>query len=287
MTLDKAGSGSVEARVFNAVVDALGDGTILITAAEIDSQAAQDGDVLTADGSGNATWEPGGGSQPLAYEVTLDSSNYPQAGAIFATGLMLGVGDRIIDFGISVEAGTTPTDWQFGKSPMSGAASKIGASNLNGNDENDGGPYTTDTSNAPHGVYASDTAGGQGRLPCTVLEAHELCVYGVDAIEDGSVTITIYLVRAAQVTTLTPEPQPLVTSYTPDTGTEDDPVVIHGTGFTGATDVIFGGPVSADAFNVDSDIQITTAVPAGAGSAAIVVEVANARSGDQPIFTVT
>ncbi len=64
--LDKAGSGSVEPEDFNAVVDAIESGpTGKVTAADIDSLAAQDGDVLTADGAGNATWGAGGGSQPL------------------------------------------------------------------------------------------------------------------------------------------------------------------------------------------------------------------------------
>ncbi len=64
--LDKAGSGSVEPEDFNAVVDAIESGpTGKVTAADIDSLAAQDGDVLTADGAGNATWETGDGSQPI------------------------------------------------------------------------------------------------------------------------------------------------------------------------------------------------------------------------------
>jgi len=65
--LQKAGSGSVWDEIFNAVVDALrGNEGRQITAAAIDSQAASDGDVLTADGAGGAAWEAGGGSQPGA-----------------------------------------------------------------------------------------------------------------------------------------------------------------------------------------------------------------------------
>ncbi len=70
--LDKAGSGSVEPEDFNAVVDAIESGPSgKVTAADIDSLAAQDGDVLTADGAGNATWEAGGGSQAAWEAVTV------------------------------------------------------------------------------------------------------------------------------------------------------------------------------------------------------------------------
>ncbi len=80
MTLDKAGSGSVEARVFNAVVDALQNGTLQITAADIDSQAAQDGEVLTADGSGNATWEAGGGSAWTEHDLSALGTDWTDDG---------------------------------------------------------------------------------------------------------------------------------------------------------------------------------------------------------------
>ncbi len=75
--LDKAGSGSVEPEDFNAVVDAIESGpTGKVTAADIDSLAAQDGDVLTADGAGNATWETGGGSQPFNLDGGAPDSTY-------------------------------------------------------------------------------------------------------------------------------------------------------------------------------------------------------------------
>ncbi len=87
--LDKAGSGSVEPEDFNAVVDAIESGPNgKVTAADIDSLAAQDGDVLTADGAGNATWEAGGGSQPVAVvrvPITFDTPNIGTTGAALYT----------------------------------------------------------------------------------------------------------------------------------------------------------------------------------------------------------
>jgi hypothetical protein len=83
--LDKAGSGSVEARVFNAVVDAIQAGDIRITVADIDSQASADGTVVTSDGSGNAAWEAGGGSQPMKLlgPFHVDYTNIANGGDVF------------------------------------------------------------------------------------------------------------------------------------------------------------------------------------------------------------
>lgn len=65
--LEKAGSGSIEPEDFNRVVDELNTagppGTV--TASDVDSQAAQDGDVLTADGAGGAAWVAGGGTRVI------------------------------------------------------------------------------------------------------------------------------------------------------------------------------------------------------------------------------
>lgn len=61
----KAGSGTVATDIFNAVIDAILGG-LRFTASNVDSGAATDGQVLTADGAGGASWEAGGGSQPGA-----------------------------------------------------------------------------------------------------------------------------------------------------------------------------------------------------------------------------
>jgi hypothetical protein len=65
---------------------------------------------------------------------------------------------------------------------------------------------------------------------------------------------------------------PAVTGISPTAGAEagGDQVTITGSGFTGATDVQFGG-ASVTALNVDSDSQITVASPAGAGTVDVTV----------------
>ncbi len=61
-------------------------------------------------------------------------------------------------------------------------------------------------------------------------------------------------------------PQPQVASISPETGplAGGNEVVITGSGFTGATEVFFGGGNPATGFTVDSDIQITAVAPASA-----------------------
>ena len=63
---------------------------------------------------------------------------------------------------------------------------------------------------------------------------------------------------------------PTVSSFLPAAGPVGTTVVIAGSGFSGATAVTFDG-TAATSFTVDSDVQITAVVPAGAGSGRITV----------------
>jgi hypothetical protein len=65
---------------------------------------------------------------------------------------------------------------------------------------------------------------------------------------------------------------PTVTSVTPGTGpiTGGNTVTIAGTGFTGATNVTFGG-VAATSFTVVNDTTITSVVPSGSATGAVSV----------------
>ena len=62
-------------------------------------------------------------------------------------------------------------------------------------------------------------------------------------------------------------PAPIVTAITPKTGPAagGTTIIITGTGFTGASKVVFG-TVAASSFTLNSDIQITAVSPAGSGT---------------------
>ncbi len=108
--LDKAGSGSVEPEDFNAVVDAIESGpTGKVTAADIDSLAAQNGDVLTADGAGNATWETGGGIRVVTLPFAFDTPSL-NAGLTVAT---MQPGEAVFACSLS-----NPVAWTVGADSM-------------------------------------------------------------------------------------------------------------------------------------------------------------------------
>jgi IPT/TIG domain len=69
--------------------------------------------------------------------------------------------------------------------------------------------------------------------------------------------------------TVTPSPPPTLLTFLPLSGPVGTPVVVTGTGFTGASSVTFDS--QAAAFSVTSDLQIDTTVPVGAETGAISV----------------
>jgi DNA-binding beta-propeller fold protein YncE len=80
---------------------------------------------------------------------------------------------------------------------------------------------------------------------------------------------------------------PVLTSINPPSGPAGSPVILTGTGFTGATAVTFGGvPVSAGFFVVNSDTSITVIVPPGTGTVAVVV-INSTGTSNQVMFTYT
>jgi HK97 family phage major capsid protein len=80
--------------------------------------------------------------------------------------------------------------------------------------------------------------------------------------------------------------EPVLTSATPNTGGAGDDIVLAGTGFTGATQVKFGA-ANAASFVIDSDIQITAKVPAGANGSAAVRVIKGLLDSDAVAFTRT
>lgn len=69
-----------------------------VTAADIDSQAASNGEVLTADGTGGADWQPGGGSTPGVLAVADYIFNEPGgAHANLTASFVVPAGATILD----------------------------------------------------------------------------------------------------------------------------------------------------------------------------------------------
>jgi uncharacterized repeat protein (TIGR03803 family) len=78
---------------------------------------------------------------------------------------------------------------------------------------------------------------------------------------------------------------PTVTSFSPTSGTVGTQVTITGTGLTQASNVKFGGAKLA-VFTVNSDIQITATVPAGAVTGKIQVTTAGGTATSSAVFKV-
>jgi hypothetical protein len=79
---------------------------------------------------------------------------------------------------------------------------------------------------------------------------------------------------------------PTVDSFDPASGPVGTEVTITGSDFTGATGVAFDG-TAAVAFTIDSDVQITATVPAGATTGPITVTNADGPGSSATNFTVT
>jgi large repetitive protein len=89
---------------------------------------------------------------------------------------------------------------------------------------------------------------------------------------------------SAQDFTVTGTP-PTIASFSPTSGGPGTTVIVHGSDFTGATDVRFGG-VSA-VLTVDSDLKITTSVPTGASTGPIQVTTPSGTGTSATNFVVT
>jgi hypothetical protein len=100
----------------------------------------------------------------------------------------------------------------------------------------------------------------------------------------GKITVTNAGGTATSGSTFTVKPS--ITSLSPSSGPIGTAVIIHGTGFTGATAVKFTSGKTAT-FNVDSDTQITTAVPSGAKTGTLTVTAPAGTLTSPDNFTVT
>ena len=78
---------------------------------------------------------------------------------------------------------------------------------------------------------------------------------------------------------------PVVSSFTPSSGTIGASVTVTGSGFTGASKVTFGG--AAGMFTVNSDTKITATVPATASTGPVAVTTAGGTGTSTAKFTVS
>ncbi len=78
-----------------------------------------------------------------------------------------------------------------------------------------------------------------------------------------------------------------VAGFSPDNGTPGTSVSISGSGFTGASDVTFGGVSVAGSFTVSSDASITATVPSAATTGPVCVTVWGTTACSAASFTVT
>lgn len=103
----------------------------------------------------------------------------------------------------------------------------------------------------------------------------------------GKISITTPGGTAVSATDFTvTTPSPTITSFTPSSALVGIQVTITGTNFTGATEVKFNSTM-ASTFTVDSAIQISATVPAGATTGKISVTTAGGTAQSGSDFTVT
>jgi hypothetical protein len=86
--------------------------------------------------------------------------------------------------------------------------------------------------------------------------------------------------------TVNPSPAPTISSFNPTSGPIGTSVTISGAGFTGASQVSFGG-AAAKTYSVDSDSQIAATVPLGAATGTISVTTPGGTGTSSDPFTVT
>ena len=109
----------------------------------------------------------------------------------------------------------------------------------------------------------------------------QLFAYVPNGATSGPISVTNSVSTAMSAGSFTVLPPANITSFSPTSGAPGTPVVIKGSGFTGANQVRFASNVPAT-FNVDSDTQITATVPVGGATGFI--QVGNAQSSSN--FTV-
>jgi subtilisin-like proprotein convertase family protein len=119
------------------------------------------------------------------------------------------------------------------------------------------------------------------------LKAFDQASTDAGTINSWSITFPAFSSGCSSVSNVIPVtviPLPVITGFTPGTGVVGSSVDINGSGFTGATDVLFNG-LSAS-YSIVNDNLITATVPAGASSGLISVTNSCGTGNSSSSFTV-
>lgn len=246
-----------------------------ITGISVTQGPATGGTSVTISGTGfTGVTSVSFGSTAAVYTVASSTS-------ITATSPAEGAGT--VDITVTNAGGTSSTgsgdQFTFVAAPtVTGASPSSGTTN--------GGTYVTITGTSFTGA-TSVTFGGTAAGFWVNSDTSITAISPSSEGETGRVNVVVSNIggksptsSADQFTYVAPPPPPAVTGISPSSGTTagGDTVTISGTGFTGATDVQFGG-VSAASFTVNSDTSITAISPAGyAGTVDVTVFTPNGTS---------
>jgi hypothetical protein len=113
--------------------------------------------------------------------------------------------------------------------------------------------------------------GGVAATAYTVDSDTQITATVPNGAPSGPITVTVPGGTATSATGFHVIGSPTISDFNPKTGVVGTSVVITGTNFTGATDVLFNG-ISATSFTVDSDTQTTAQAPGGSSTGKITVK---------------
>ena len=117
----------------------------------------------------------------------------------------------------------------------------------------------------------------------TVNSDTQITAAAPNGVTTGTIAVTTVAGTGVSSTSFTVIPQPAITSFTPTSGGAGKSVTITGTGFTGATQVTIGG--ASASFTINSDTQITAAVPSNASTGTITVTTGGGTATSSSNFT--
>jgi hypothetical protein len=292
---------------YNASNNDLGDVTPETTFT-VPAPATCSGNLCSGDQTGGYTVTGSIGSITATASLSVDatpsiSSFTPQAGkagtSVTVNGTDLDTAKSVTFGGVSAASFTASSTTQLtAVVPAAGVTGPIAVSTLDGTATSPTNftmkPSISSVSPTigPVGTLVTITGGGLTGPTAVSFNGTPASFTGVSAT---TVTATVPPgATTGQISVVTPtgtaksgtfRVRPAITSFSPASGTIGSSVVITGTAFTGATAVKFHG-TAATSISVDSDTQITAAVPADTTTGTISVTTAGGTGTSATAFTV-